>query len=254
MTSAKPHTICNELLGQLEVLFQSDDPPSEFEMARLARDANKLLAVDAAGGYTVKAALAALRWDVDSVRLNSDRAVSIDGSTDTRSNAAINLQHVNLFDEAIVQAQVAMRIAPADKSLIEQAVDYMVTAGKFSEGAAVVDDAAARGIVIPSDAPNLHATVLAIGIDPDRLVFEMRAAHSVLFQHRVRPRFMKADGVADPDGGKTLVVHIGFHGTEDDQLQLECELAQLLAAEPGWDPSRLSIELSPVGTHAVEPA
>lgn len=246
MTTPRPKTIGSELLGTIEDLFRNDSSLSPFDIARLEREAKKLMSADAAEAYVILGAISALAWDKDQALQHVRNAIRLDSRAETRINCAITLRYVGLIDDAAdLVAQAAAR-APGSELIINTAVEWLAGAGRLHQAAALEEDAQSRHIPpseVAINASALHLAAEEIGVSMERLAYEVKCAHTVLANHKKRMLGSNVECVRDPDGSQTLVVALGFVGTTVEEIRLESELAILLADEPGWDPCRLAIEL-----------
>lgn len=247
MAYASPKTITDELLVELDALFSTDDEPGEFVLARLRRDANKLMPHSPEEAYTVLSAIEALKWNQDGAARLAAEAVRHDYSVVTLMNVALNMRSVGLLHVACDYMRKALDIAPVDPEIVSRAMDFHCSAGFIHQASAMLAAARKRGVEFkPEDEVDAVDTLAGIidrlQIPHDRIVFEIAAAHSLLFHHRRRLRGFAATVALDPDGGETFVVAIPVIGSVDDEIHFEEELASLLAEEPGWNPCKLSIE------------
>jgi hypothetical protein len=107
----KPRT--SELMQALNALSHKDRS-NVFQLKMLESEARKVQAVDAADGYTLLGALAAVRGDVDAVKANHERALRLaPGDVYFIQNFAISLMRVGAYEDGIGQAR---RLFSMDKS------------------------------------------------------------------------------------------------------------------------------------------
>lgn len=255
MTIPKPQTIGSEILETIEDLFRRDSTPSQIELARLKRDANKLIGVDAAQGYVILGAISALTWDTEQALKHVKNAIRLDGSAKSLINCAISLRYVGLVDEAADLITQAAAKAPGSELVMNTAVEWLAGAGRLYQAVELQNDAQRRSIPLNEvtiNASALHLASEEAGISMERLAYEVKCANTVLTNHKKRMLGSNIECVRDPDGSQTLVVAFGFIGTTTEEIRLESELAILLADEPGWDPCRLAIELKHLHQNACQ--
>lgn len=245
MTAPKPQTIGARLFSQLEVLFQSEEAPSEFQLRRLAAEADQLMGADAGAGLIVKSGIAALRWDVIEARKQALRSVQVDPSIITLMNAALTLKNVSLMDEACEFIERARQRAPQDPVTVESSIVYLMHTGLIAQAADVHKQALNDKVKLPDDlidAVGYLELIEELGIDLERVHFEVQSVYKVLMQHRKRPRTITYSHYQEPDGGRALVISFGIRGDLTDEMRLESELAQELAEQDGWNPNVLGVE------------
>ena len=240
-----PATIESRVLDDL-VHFLNHEEPTPFDIKRIEKDIAALEKVDRGEGYAARAALCALRWDLEGAQAWSERACTIDGAFEVANNAAISMRFLNRPDLGVEYGLLALRRAPALHEVAEVAVGLLVVSGRMHEALAVVQDfEASRGEKSWCfDVQSICAQVDNIGLSEERLRIEIRAALDVLTAHKIRHNGFSVEESSDPDGGSAMVVFVGFEGTLEDELSLEAELAEKLADDPDWDPCRLSVELT----------
>jgi len=254
MTYAVPKTKEADLLHQLEALFQQDSPPNEFAVAGLRREASKLMPINAAGGHTVLAGVAALLWDFDGVRNHCRQALAFDHSAPVMQNAAINLRHAALMPEAASMMLDAARLDRLNLEAQREAIDFLYMVGRLTDAAYVKDDNVGRGVSIGMDGdfdPRRALEVLAeVNVQEEQLIAELKAAYEVLAELKIRPRGYGFSMEESPDGGLTLACGITINGNFEDEIRVETVLADRLAELPGWNPSSLSMRIEGAEAHA----
>lgn len=247
MSPAAPVTIAENLLGRIELLFGSDDEPSEFVKRQLLRDADALSRADPAVSSMVKAAIAAFAWDLPQVQRWLNNAMQLSGSVSTRVNAALTYKFLNRFDLASDISVATLRAAALDKEVVNRTLSYLTWSGQLERAAIVYRDALASKVHLADDGinPELYLQAMQrVGVSQQRLIFELAAACDVLTRSNKRARFLTTDIEVDPESGEESVLFgLGFWGSLDDEMRLEAQLAQVFADEPGWNPSALSVEL-----------
>lgn len=257
MAAARPQTIASDLLKQLERWFDAGVEIDDFERVRFKRNAEALMRVNAAEAHSALGGLAALCWDIAGARDHVRACTRIDPSAVNFGNAAISLRQVALMREASEYAANAATIAPIDVDLQDKAVSLLVAAGKINQALAVFDQAKARGLKVDADGLNmseLRTMLPSVGVDQEELERELECAYQVLRNNRLRPASWEIKECSDPDGGSTVVFTVSVSDDDLDEIALDAELAVLLADEPGWDPTRLSVEFERMRVHADENA
>ena len=258
MTAPSPQTTGQRLFNQIEKLLESDEMPSEFQLRRLDDQADDLMHADAGEGLTVKAALAALRWDVNGVVKLAQRCIQADPSIVTLINAAMTVKNVNLMETACAFLEQARARAPQNPLVVQTSIGYLMNAGRITEAARVMQQARQDNVPLPEDKV-LDAVAFGhlldeLGIDPERLHHELQCGYQVLQRNRKRPRAIAYTQHEEPDGGRSLVISFEIQGDLDEEMRLESELALALAERDGWNPGLLGVEFALVPEHAHQPA
>ena len=232
MHQAQPLTIGSNLLTAIEQLGFTDDLPAPFELARLKREADKLLKVNAQEAYVVQAGLAALEWDADAVLDNTSKALHLGATVATYLNCALSLRLVGNTAGAAQLATEAVQRYPTNMDVQKIAVDLLVSAGRLREAAKICQDMVDRSLP--------HTDFV------DGTLFSVQAglARDVLTGHRRRTHGYTVGMSTDPDGSEMLVFSVQFTGTPLDEMHLESELASKLADLPDWDPCVFVVELT----------
>lgn len=255
MTFAKRKTVAHELFTQLENLFASDDMPDVFTLTKLQRDANALEKVDAATASLVRGGIAALNWDFSETERWVQNSIRLDGSVDNWLNVGLTYKQVNRLD---LTAECALRgyaMAPKNQNVVASVLESLCICGRFTEAEGIYQQAIADDVALDSEimVPSMHLRHMAeLGIEPDRVTFEIMAAHHVLAIGRKRSRAIEVGIFTDHDGSDSMLIQLGFFGTLDDELRMESALAQLLGERPGWNPCLLSTELQYAVMHDNE--
>lgn len=258
MHAAQPLTIASNLLTSIEQAGSTDDPASAFELARLKREAAKLLHIDAAEAYVVLAGISALEWNAAEVRANTERSLALSRNSAAYLNCALSLRMVGEIDQAADLAVEAAQRFPMDGVVLNAAVDILLGAGRLHVAAVicqgVVDrsmprgEYVERGLLVASQAG-------ALGISDDTMSAQVICAYKTLTQHRRRMRGYTLEFVPDPDGTNVLVCRVHFLGSARDEVRLESDMALLLAELPDWDPCVFAMELAADAVeHADQPA
>lgn len=252
-----PQTVANSLFETLESFFVADEMPSEFELRRIEKAADNLAKVDAAAAFTVKGAIAALRWDADSAETCCRKACALERSPMVLNNSALTFKFLNRFDLAIEFAKSALALAPLDPLTATSTLGYLFATGHFAEVAALIRKHNYQEEQYPSlpfQALEFDRLRVDLGISTEQIDFEIDSVFSVLKKHKKRMQGSRVEAVNDPDGGQCIVIEIEFFGDLHQEIVLEAELAHALAASPDWNPSRLSVEFAYIALDVSQPA
>lgn len=247
MHPAQPLSIASNLLTAIDRLKNTDDPPAPFELARLQREADKLLKVNAQEAYVVQAGLAALEWDTDAVLHNTSKALRLGANIATYLNCALSLRLVGNTAGAVQLVTEAVQRYPTDTEVQKVAVDVLISTGHLRKAAKICQDMVDRSLPRADfvDGTLFLATQAdKLGITDETMSAQADFARDVLTGHRRRMHGYTVGISADPDGSETLVFSAQFIGTPLDEMRLESELASKLADLPDWNPCVFVTELS----------
>lgn len=211
--------------------------------------------VDAAQSYAALAGLHALDWDTRGAREHVQNCLRLDASSVNYGNAAVTFRQIALMREACDFALLAAKAEPLSASMQEKVISLALASGRLTQAIAIYDEATSRGIEVDVDGVNmsgLRSISGSVDFDQKELEREVECAYQVLRENRVRPLSWSIDEIADPDGGATVVFVVGFSGDPSEEIALDSQLAVLLAEDPEWDPTRLSVEFECMRVHADE--
>ena len=155
MPSAQPATKADELLAQLETVMHAP-VLNEVELRRIARAADALMDIDAAGAHSLLGVVAALRGDADAVRRHYRIAVQNDKAVTVRLNYCVALSILELQDEALEIATEALDRYAGDLDLLGGAITSAMGTGRFTVAQGLIDR---WGTLVP-DRPHPFALVV----------------------------------------------------------------------------------------------
>lgn len=165
--------------------------PGEFELKRLEREAEGLLKINAAAGYTVLGAVASLRGDVEEVHARHRHALQLSGeSPRTLHNYAASLVTLGDVTGALEVAHRAYARAPADADMFAGVVSTSILTGHFREAFDLVGAWNGSNPERPC-APDSPVEAILSAIDRDvfteeRLQEVLAIAHETLRSWKVR--------------------------------------------------------------------
>lgn len=247
MSYAAPQTIANELFGRIELLFGSDDAPTEFTKRQLLRDAEALAHADPSASSMVKAAIAAFSWDLPQAQHWIDNAMRLSSAIDTQVNAALTYKFLNRFDLAAGLSLETLKQGPRNAEVVNRTLSYLIWSGQLDKAVPVYQAAVENKVELAEEVldPAFYLQAMGrIGVAQERLVYELAAAYDVLTQNRKRARFLTNALEVDPESGdESILFGLGFWGTLPDEMRLESQLAQVFSDQPDWNPAALSVEL-----------
>lgn len=245
MTIAARQTISNDLLDSLEKIINADAKPDAFTLKKLDRAADDLCGIDVVNGSIAKAGVAAIKWDVPSVKYWVKNALANDRSVHNLQNAAISLLAVNEIDGPVEFAEECYAVAPKDEAVVGRVLSDLIGAGHFRAAKRIFESAVKDGVQvseIDSQMMKLDERLAHLGIGIEQAEAEMQAAIQVLRDYKFRAFDLSHTLFVDHDNVKSFVITVAFIGTIEDELLLEAALAVRLAEHANWNPSVLSIE------------
>ena len=129
--SPAPATKANELIKRLAVVAGSPSVDN-FEVQRIARDANALMRSDPAGAHTVLGGISALRGNPDDSRKHHRIALTLNNTVTARFNYSISLSVLEEHEEALEVARNAMDAYPDNVELLNHAIHTALASGDFT--------------------------------------------------------------------------------------------------------------------------
>lgn len=200
----------------------------------------------------VEAAIATLRWDLQSLHSAISSALNIaPQAVLVLLNATIFLGNVNDYESAIDFAKKAWLIAPNDELVCEHYLTSLLRIGLLREVKRLQPTLAVSASLKRAADSTLEVTILEeLGLPDEHLRAELREAHAVLRERRIRTSSSNYRVQIDPDDGlRSLVYRIGYEGSPDDEEQLSADLAARLAGSGGWRPSEFTIDFVPIALY-----
>lgn len=245
MNQARPQTIAGTLLNEVQVYVDHPEQVTEFGLRKLEREADRLLKADAATGSTVKAAIAAFRWDAEAVEYWTDRALRLGRSYSVLANGAINKGLVGQVREAADLAVEAMQYANNDADAALRTCHTLMFDARFEEALSLSDKFSRCTEELEKLA--LHAesaleSLTLLGIDQAEVRHQVEIGALVAKDHQVRITAIEAFGVDDFEDGGRFVASLHVVGDIHTEIAMDEALAEKFLDDPNWDPMRLSVE------------
>lgn len=174
----------NELIETLE-RFTGSEVLQELELRRLAREAEALMKVDAAGGHTVLGAIAGIEGDAAAVRRHYKVALQQSGRTlETLGNYASALAQAGDLDGSFTAIAEAHERAPDDLVILEHAIFIARRGGQFGASRNLYER---WNKAQPSRPMEDEATMRQAADAASKGAFTEEAAHKVIrIAHEVR--------------------------------------------------------------------
>jgi hypothetical protein len=131
MPTPQTQTIFKGIVDVLESIKKRDRRQT-FRFGRYKKQAEALLQVSPAQGYTLLGILACLEHDIEAMHLNHKRAIAYHSSYETLSNYSASLDKSCLWRASFDLALAASDAEPADKAALRFAMTCLSMSGKFS--------------------------------------------------------------------------------------------------------------------------
>ena len=125
-----PANKANELIERIGVVARNSTLDN-FEVQRIARDANALMRSDPAGAHTVLGCIAALRCNAEDSRKHHRIALTLDNTAIPRLNYLVSLSVLEEHEVALTVARDAIDAYPDDLELLNHAISAAVESGQF---------------------------------------------------------------------------------------------------------------------------
>lgn len=242
----RPASNSAALFDQIGDLLLSNAKPDALALARLRRDAGAVLKTkEVAAGHILLSGVAALEWDAEVAKGHVDKALALEGSSWTLVNSIVTFNLLMRPDLAAELADAVSVQAPSDPQAVNHAAAVYVALGRVSEAARMqtrcIDlNPSAR---FDMDASELLAALQRAEVSEEWLGSELLIARQVLIDAQIRTRSLSYDDKDDPDGAPFISMALEFFGDIEQEFQLEDELAQRLAQDERWNPSRLAVQI-----------
>lgn len=237
MVSPVPATIYNTLLERLrEILVDISVYRSESDLAvrKLQADANKLIKVDAASGYTILASVSQLTGDVDGLRYNAENASKLRFDCAWQSVLAVGLQNLGYFSDS--QREIVI-VSDPRYGQFSGSYSTALNAGAIQTTWRRYLSLPSMGIEMPHDFPediirDAAVTLHNAGISDEAVAYALDAAGSVLRRHN---SFFAGGGpvISVTKLGGQPIVHFrfGLALTPSEVADANAELALLMAQD-----------------------
>lgn len=248
MISSQPQTIADKLVGEIFDWLYSNAMPTEFEMRRMMRDAEKLTLIDPLGGALASGGLAALKWDLDKVDEQMKILLKNDTSPTTLCNASILYKLINDTGRTLELTHQAWNSAQTNPVFCSAYLAALGRAGWLEE-ANKMREFLVHGPIANVQAELLSQTIFGmheIGIRQEQVVQQLSVANVVMTEHCIRNRETLFRIQHDPDDGHaSLLAVIKFAGDYDLEEKLAEATAERSIDIPNWNPALFTLSFIP---------
>jgi len=126
----KPELKSNEILDKIQPSFSSGHTPSQFELAKLKKDAQSIKNINPAQGYSLLGLIACLEVDIEGCRSNFKNAIRLDGDMTQYLNYSSSLLSFGLMDESFQLIDSMLDKFKGDPEYLEVAMDVAIQSGR----------------------------------------------------------------------------------------------------------------------------
>jgi len=126
----KPEIKSNEILDKIQPSFSSGHTPSQFELAKLKKDAQSIKNINPAQGYSLLGLIACLEVDIEGCRSNFKKAIRLDGDMTQYLNYSSSLLSFGLMDESFQLIDSMLDKFKGDPEYLEVAMDVAIQSGR----------------------------------------------------------------------------------------------------------------------------
>ena len=244
-----PEPITRHLLDEIYNAYGTGGL-SEFELARLRREASGLMKIAPADAHMVLGAIAAERYDIDDMRSHHKTALDLNPrNVDLRSNYAVSLSRVGLLQEAIDVLHELSATEPTNlihlKHLLSEQIHGLRFVDALKTKVTILQrqpDFDFQGL---ADVDALHTVLSRCGYSQDDASKHVDLAFSVLRERKVHfeEYVLLIDDDLDDSG---VYVTLRVRAEIDQALEISEQVFQTLNESIGtWRPAQLSISVDP---------
>jgi hypothetical protein len=245
MTQAQRLTTANGLLEEVQLYVYQPERVTDFGLRKLDREADKLAAVDAATAYTIKAAISALRWDIESVNHWTNVALRLEKSYQSLINAAINMRLIGDVSASADLALEAFQQSSSDADAADMVCRALMLDARFEEAFEIshsFKNSKDSLLKTSNEAGRAIADLARLQIAQDDVRRHVEAGALVAAERHVQIKAIENFASDDVEDGERFVVSIHFSGDISKEIELDEAIVEKFLDDPEWDPMRLSLE------------
>lgn len=245
MIQATPQTIGDELLQEVQLYADNPDQITDFALRKLENRAKDLARVDAATAHTVRAAIAAFKWDSKEVDYWTKNALHLEKSFRVLTNAAVNKTFICDFSGAADLALESLKLAPGNSQVAFSVCNALMSAGRFDEVIEIsrrFEKKSKDFESIEESAASALKCLIFLEISLNEFKRQLNIANSVAREHKVQIRALETTCIEDFEGDKSFVASLHFFGDINKEIELDEALVEKFEYDENWDPLRLSIQ------------
>jgi len=245
MIQARPQTISNALFDQVQLYVDHPEQVTDFGLRKLEREVEKLALVDAASASTIKAAIAAFRWDSGEVDYWTNNAIKLNKSFLVLANSAINKGLVGNYSEAADLIIQSIALAENDSEAVLSACHGLMFDLRFEEIIEISQKFVNYSDEFKSISKECEVAINALEflrISRDEVRQRIKHASQVAKDFNTRIRSVDTCVVSDFEGEFSFVVALEFFGDIHKEITLDEALVEKFLDDKDWNPAKLSVE------------
>lgn len=240
----QPNTIENQLIEELCRYIDQDRAPSQFEVARLKREATKLKNGNIAAYSGIMGMIACLDNDVTECKRHHELAIRLDGSVEHYDSYCTSLYNLGLIQDTYQWAKKGLSLFPHAPKLVLSAVKSAYFLGLFDK---VVEHYQAliplqlAGVVEQVEGFVQNAEiVLSLGIPEPSLHKLSDILESIQLKHGADIKTINLSLIPTEET-QELFNWIETTSNVDTTVEMNMELCEMLASQPDIDLSYMTV-------------
>lgn len=242
---AVPQTIGDNLLGRIRKLSRRTEPASTFEIRSLWNQAEQLARVEPVDASLIKAFLASVNWDSESVIYWGDNALSLDKSAMTAVNVAVSRRLAGRLDECVDLSVYAAENSNGDLGILDLACEGLFSSGWISKSSEYAAKYRKDSEILKSRfelAEKVLSELQSLQISEEQLREQIHIATKVAMEMKIRVVEVGMGKFSFEDGDTQFLLTMHFPGDIDRELDAEAALAHAFVDLPYWNPQKLDIQ------------
>ena len=241
----KTKQLLDAIVGALD-----EDVISDFQRAKILRDAKALMDLDAGAAHMVFGALACVDFDFESMHYHHKLSIQLKPQDyQTRCNYSVSLERAGFIQESIDILGEAVMLAPEDVGILARLFDKQYHGLRFSGAKETANLLRARApnfdLSRYTDIGIFEKMLMDWGWSEDYLCMQVDFAFELLRTHRARCLAHELFAVTEfQDSSIYLSLHIK---AELDKVSAVADdlYVRMDEAFEDWNPARLSITIEP---------
>lgn len=245
MIQARPQTLSNALFEEVQLYVDHPEQITEFGLRKLERETDKLALVDAANASTIKAAIAAFRWDTEEVDYWTKNALKLNKSFLVLANSAINKGLVGDYSEAADLILQSTSLAKNDPDAILGSCHGLMFDARFEE----IIELSKKFVDYSEEFKSIHQecevainALNFLGIRRDEVRHRIKNGAQVAKDLNTRIRSIDTRVISDYEGDLSFIIALEFYGDIHKEIALDEALVEKFLDDKDWDPTKLSVE------------
>lgn len=245
MIQARPQTISNALFDEVQLYVDHPDQVTDFGLRKLEREADKLAKVDAATASTIKASIAAFRWDSEQVDYWTKNALRLNQNFLILANSAINKGLVGEYSEAADLILKSLDFAKTDAEAALSACHGLMFDARFEDVLCISKIFLNHSEEFKEVFEECEEAIKALnelGITRSEIRQRMNVGFLVAKDLKSRIRAVETFSTFDFQDGLSFTVALVVRGDVHKEIALDEALVEKFLDDDTWNPMKLSVE------------